>query len=169
MHPFVTMTVDAAGLDAVLADPEVISVAEDRPVYPVLYDTPHITQADEAWIEGSIGTGQVVAIIDTGVDKSHPFFTNKVVAEACFAHPGSGGTAWCPNGGPQQIGPNAGVPCPDISLACWHGTHVAGIAAGRYGVLSSTTGGIAPDAGVIAIQVFQRVCANGSCSHRLWQ
>jgi subtilisin family serine protease len=31
------------------------------------------------------GTGQVIAILDTGVDKTHPFLANKVVAEACFS------------------------------------------------------------------------------------
>ncbi|MBK7262639.1 MAG: S8 family serine peptidase [Rubrivivax sp.] len=39
---------------------------------------------------------------------------------------------------------------------------MAGIAAGRTGVLG-TTSGIAPDAGIIAIQVFQKECSGGSC------
>ena len=157
-------TVDATALAALLADPEVTSVSEDRVLYPVLYDTPGITRASMAWAEGFRGAGQTVAILDTGVDKTHPFFTGKVVAEACFSQPGPGGTTYCPNGQSQQIGPGAGVNCPDSSLGCWHGTHVAGIAAGKYGVLAANTGGIAPDASVIAIQVFQRQCfADGSC------
>ena len=35
-HHFIALTVDAAALAALLADPEVTSVTEDRPVYPVL-------------------------------------------------------------------------------------------------------------------------------------
>ncbi len=72
-------------------------------------------------------------------------------------------TSYCPGGVSQLIAPGAGVNCPDFSLGCWHGTHVAGIAAGNYGVLTGTTGGIAPQASVIAIQVFRRDCTSGSC------
>ena len=69
------------GLAALLADPEVTSVSEDILVYPVLFETPGITRADKAWIEGARGAGQVVAIVDSGVDKTHPFFVGKVVAK----------------------------------------------------------------------------------------
>src|SRR5262245_34053177 len=162
-HHFLALTVDAAGLDALLADPEVTSISEDRPVYPVLFDTPGITRADRAWAEGYRGAGQTVAILDTGVDKTHPFFSGKVVAEACFSQPAGGNTSYCPGGSSSFIGTGAGIPCPDSNLGCWHGTHVAGIAVGRLGILSSTTGGIAPDANVIPIQVFQRQCVGTSC------
>src|SRR5258707_301705 len=67
LHHFIALTVDADGLNALLADPEVTSVTEDRPVYPVLYDTPGITHATQAWAAGARGAGQAVAIIDTGV------------------------------------------------------------------------------------------------------
>jgi subtilisin family serine protease len=172
-HHFAAMTVDGAALDALLADPDVISVAEDRRVYPSLNDTPGITRADKAWLEGFRGAGQTVAILDTGVDTTHPFFAGKVVAEACFSTAaGIGFTSYCPNPqaptaqfpGTYQIGPGAGINCPDISLTCWHGTHVAGIAVGKTGVLSPTTGGMAPDANIIPIQVFQRDCSGPSCS-----
>lgn len=78
-HAFVAMTVDAAALDALLADPEVISISEDRLLRTMLYDTPDITRANLAWTEGFRGAGQVVAIIDTGVDKAHPFLAGKVI------------------------------------------------------------------------------------------
>jgi subtilisin family serine protease len=163
LHDFVAMTIDGAALDALLADDEVASIAVDQPVFPLLHDTPGITGADNAWIAGYRGAGQAIAIIDTGVDKAHPFFTSKVVAEACFSRAVNGGTSYCPGGVAQKIGSGAGAPCSDYGLGCWHGTHVAGIAAGNYGVLSGTTGGIAPSASVIAIQVFQRDCTSGTC------
>lgn len=167
-HPFVAVTVDAAGLAALLADPEVTSITEDRPVYPLLRDTPRITRADTAWAQGYRGTGQTVAVIDTGVDANHPFFSGKIVAEACFSNrlPNTATTtytSYCPGGVAQITGVGSAAPCPDSSLGCWHGTHVAGIAAGRYGFLTSTTGGIAQESNVIAIQVFQRSCDAGGC------
>ena len=163
-HQFLAMTVDGDALNALLVDPEVTSIAEDRLVYPVLYDTPGITHADKAWTQGFRGAGQAVAIIDTGVDKTHAFFNGKVVAEACFSTPGSNSTSYCPNGAAQSTAAGSGTPCPDYGLACWHGTHVAGIATGRTGLLTHTTGGIAPDSNVIAIQAFHRFCSGGSCS-----
>ena len=46
------------------------------------------------------GQGQTVAILDTGVDKNHPFLRGKVVSEACYSHniPASGVTSLCPGG-----------------------------------------------------------------------
>jgi subtilisin family serine protease len=162
-HPFMALTVDAAALSALLADPEVTSVAEDRPVYPTLNDTPGITRADRAWAEGYAGTGQTVAVVDTGVDQSHPFLSGKIVAEACFATPRSGTTSYCPGGVASFVGAGSGRPCSESDLGCWHGTHVAGIATGRYGLLSATTGGIGHDSNIIAIQVFQRFCDSSGC------
>jgi len=59
----------------------------------------------------------------------------------------------------EQIGPGAGVNC--SMSGCDHGTHVAGIAAGR----GSTFSGVAKDAGIIAIQVFLRMdnSSSGQC------
>ena len=61
LHHFISMTVDAAALAALLADPEVTSVSENRPVYLVLFDTPGITRADKAWAEGARGAGQALS------------------------------------------------------------------------------------------------------------
>jgi len=172
-HHFAAMTVDSAALDVLLNDPGVTSISLDRPVYPVLNDTPGITKADKAWIEGYRGAGQAVAIIDSGVDTAHPFFAGKIIAEACFStSAGPGYTSYCPNPDPfsaqfpgtHQIGAGAGINCPDLSLTCWHGTHVAGIAAGKTGVLSATAGGMAPDARIIPIQVFQKDCSTPTCA-----
>ena len=179
-HHFAAMTVDSAALSALLTDPDVTSVAEDRKLYPVLADTPGVTRADKAWVEGFRGAGQAVAILDSGVYTAHPFFAGKIIAEACFSAPaGTGFTSYCPNPqaptaqfpGTHQIGPGAGVDCPDGALGCWHGTHVAGIAAGKTGVLppaagglTLTPGGMAPDANIIPIQVFQKDCSGANCA-----
>jgi subtilisin family serine protease len=118
---------------------------------------------DGAWAAGFRGAGTTIAVIDTGVQTDHPFLMRgsekKTVGEACFAaYPGY--TSSCPGGSPMtttepsKVG--AGAPCPvDIitngQKECAHGTHVSGIAAGGDGTGVS---GIAPDASLIAIQVF---------------
>ena len=83
------------------------------------------------------GQGVYTVIIDTGVEVTHPFFQNRVALEACFA-------ALCPNGKDQQVGPGAAKP------VHWHGTHVTGIIAGY----NSSFHGVAPEANIIAINVF---------------
>jgi subtilisin len=162
-HPFIAMTVDATALGALLADPEVTSVSEDGLIYPLLADTIAITRATSAWADGFRGSGQTVAVIDSGLDTAHPFFAGKVVDEACFSNPDVGATTLCPNGQFQQFGPGAGVPCSEMNIGCWHGTHVAGIAVGNYGRMTETSGGVAPSANVMSIQVFQKDCSTGVC------
>ncbi len=63
----------------------------------------------------------------------------------------------------SEVGAGAGAPCALASLGCWHGTHVAGIAAGKRGILGVNAGGMAPDAGLIAVQVFHEDCSQGPC------
>ncbi|MGC5169591.1 S8 family peptidase [Micromonospora sp. DT81.3] len=99
---------------------------------------------DKAAAAGYRGTGQTVAIIDSGVDRTHNWITN-VVNEACFASATVGSSAgYCPNGAWKQLGFNAARPC--LQAGCAHGTHVAHTAAG--------TNGVAPAAKIMAIQVF---------------
>ncbi|MEJ2173867.1 MAG: S8 family serine peptidase [bacterium] len=106
----------------------------------------------------------MVAILDTGVDKLHPFLSGKVVEEACFSTPEFSflSRSLCPGGTTMETGPGTGVPCLSSADGCYHGTHVAGIAAGHRGLLGADAGGMAPDAGLIAIQVFQELCL-GDC------
>lgn len=126
---------------------------------PALYESTSIIRADEAWAQGYTGQGWAVAILDTGVDSSHPFLAGKVVAEACFStnDPAYAAYSVCPNGQEQQTGPGSARPC--LYEGCEHGTHVAGIAAGR----GSQMNGVAPEAQVVAVQVFTAVNDPYSC------
>jgi subtilisin family serine protease len=155
--PFVAAEMSEAALRAALVHPDVAAVHEDRLHRPMLGDSGPLVGAPEAWSLGFTGSGQQIAILDTGVDRFHPFLAGKVVHEACFSStfgPDSATTA-CPNGQESQIGTGAAAPC-SAQDDCFHGTHVAGIAAGNgpSAAPAQSFSGIARDAGVIAIQVF---------------
>jgi subtilisin family serine protease len=115
------------------------------------YFRTNVDDANNARFKGRSedGTTQTIAIVDSGVQSGHPWFqAGKVVEEACFAalHDSADTTQGaCPNRTARQGGQGAAAPC-DYHLHCFHGTHVAGIAAGKWGV--------APEATVIAVQVF---------------
>lgn len=151
--PFMAMKVDSVALNALVANPLVVSIEEDVPVPPALSESVPLIKSDQAWSAGYTGAGWAVAILDTGVDKTHSFIgAGKVVAEACYSNsPGYDDvTSVCPNGLNSQTGPGAGVNC-SID-GCDHGTHVAGIAAGNDALNNKY--GVAKDANIIAIQVF---------------
>lgn len=134
------------GLDALAVlerSSRVLRVTEDGVAKPLLSESVPLIQADQAWAAGFDGTGWKVAVLDTGVDRNHPFLTGAVVDEACFTHNNS-----CPDGTNEQHGIGAAAPC--TGQGCSHGTHVAGIVAGRGPSFS----GVARGASLIAIQVF---------------
>lgn len=146
--PFVALEVAPDAMAALEASPNVVGVEEDRLLSPLLSQSVPLIGADQAWAAGFDGTGIVVAILDSGVDKNHPFLAGKVVEEACFTSNNS-----CPNGTNSQTGSGAGVPCTYAANGCQHGTHVAGIAAGAGASFS----GVARGAHIMAVQVFSRV------------
>ena len=91
--------------------------------------------------------------MDTGVEYGHAAFGGRVAWASCFS-----GEADCPNSATVQIGGDAGIPC-TFAGQCYHGTHVAGIAAGQE-TPSYTEGGVADETTITSIRVFHL----GSCS-----
>jgi subtilisin family serine protease len=162
--PYLAMEVDAAALEALRASPEVVSISEDIPVPPTLMQSVPLIGAPRAWTAGFSGAGQAIAILDSGVDKTHPFLAGKVVAEACFstttATPNGTVTTVCPNGQTTRVGNGAGINCPTTIDGCEHGTHVAGIAAGK----GTDFSGVARDANIIGVQVFSRFNSPRDCT-----
>ncbi len=160
--PFLTASADVEDLLRLASDPDVEYVAEDGYGTTGLTHTPGIVQATGSWAAGFSGTGQIIAVLDTGIQASHPFLTNKVVYEACFSETNEplSISSLCPNGGPVARGTGTGAACPEAVAGCHHGTHVAGIAAGK----GSTFSGIARDASIMAIQIFHRRDAPADCS-----
>ena len=157
--PFIALEVDAAALERMRTFADVVSIEEDVVMKPSLAESTQIVGATAAWARGFSGAGQTIAILDTGVDKNHPFLAGKVVSEACYSTNNSVATSLCPNGVTVSETPGSGLNCPASVAGCDHGTHVAGIAAGR----GSSFSGVARDANVIAIQVFSRFNSSADC------
>jgi hypothetical protein len=161
---FLSLEVDALELERLLSLPEVVSVRADSLLSPHLDRSAPQIGADAVWAMGFRGAGEAVAVLDSGVDSAHSALAGKVVAEACFSttSPGFSSVSVCPagtnpGGSDQQFGAGAATPC--TVDGCDHGTHVAGTAAGN----DSTYTGVAPDAAVLAVQVFSRFNSSSYC------
>lgn len=85
----------------------------------------------DAWAT-TRGSGTVIAVIDTGVDATHPDLADAVIGGADFSGNGTGGA---PVGGEE------------------HGTMVAALAAGRGHGSGAGVIGVAPEAGILAISI----------------
>ena len=91
-----------------------------RPVQPMLNESVPLLHVPPLWDSGLRGKGVRVAIVDTGVDATHPDLAGRVAAHADFSGTGER----------DDVG---------------HGTHVAGIVAGAGAVYR----GVAPAATLI--------------------
>ncbi len=152
--PAVAVTATAAGKAALEAEPGVTSVTPD-----IQFRIPDdgaapssLAAAAPTALTPVTGQGWTVAIVDTGVDTSHPYVAGRTSAGfdgqgdvgGCFT------TSNCPGGGSTDFGVAAAQPCP--GAGCDHGTHVAGIAIGAQNV--GGPGGVAPQAGLYPVRVF---------------
>jgi subtilisin len=154
--PYLALEVDENGLQALKQMEEVTSVVEDVADQPQLDRSVPLINAPQAWNDGFSGQGQTVAILDTGFDLNHPFFGNRIVAQACFSSNANGATTVCPNGQESMIGSNAARRVGSNVRGFDHGSHVAGIAAGNGAGAGVNFSGVARDANIIVIQVFSR-------------
>ncbi|MGH9839406.1 MAG: S8 family serine peptidase [Blastocatellia bacterium] len=159
--PFLALEISESGLERLRTDPDVVSIQEDVAVPPSLAESTRIVGAPAAWASGFSGAGQTIAILDTGVDKNHSFLAGKVVSEACYSTTDANRDvrSFCPGGVSESTSSGSGVNCPPGINGCDHGTHVAGIAAGR----GTNFSGVARDANLIAIQVFSRFDSPTDC------
>ena len=122
------------GLEKLEADPVVVYVG------PVRYDQPALAQAIPlanavAARQAYDGTGIAIAIVDTGVDYTHPML-------------GGGGFPNAKVIGGVDVADNDADPMP----AHPHGTCCAGIAGGSLGNVGDYIGGVAPNAKIYAVK-----------------
>ena len=162
--PYLGTTVNLDSLNILQSSPMVSTITPDVAVPLLLYQSNSIIGADKVWSEsfdgvGYTGKGQQIAILDTGVDKNHPFLSGKVVSEACYSStvPSDGSTSICPGGVAESTETDSGLPCSSSIDGCDHGTHVAGIAAGgSFMYVGNEYHGVALDAQIIPIKVFSQ-------------
>lgn len=110
----------------------------DRKVHVTLDQSVPLVGAPQAWAAGHDGTGVSVAILDTGIDTTHPDLAGKVVASRSFV-----------DGVDTVVDDNG------------HGTHVASTIAGTGAASGGKYKGVAPGARLI----IGKVCDGaGRCS-----
>jgi len=181
--PYLALSLDSAGVEATRQSGQVQAIGYDDQTWAPIAETKSPSSiapssinstatmgAVSAWAAGWKGAGATVAVIDTGVETSHPYLMRngspKTIAEACFAVAGLNRTSMCPNSA-SMLTTDAPVvgsaqPCPSTVAGCTHGTHVAGIAVGGDGV--AIPSGVAPEANLIAINVFSYTSTGTSAS-----
>ncbi len=138
----VSARLDPTSLELLERDREVVAVYPVRVAYPTTDVTPGVPVAVPAsvpglGVPGLEGRGVVVALLDTGVDQSHPFLRESVMSGIDVITPGSGAIAQ----------PHPTIPRRPER----HGTELAGVVAGSEG--PGGLHGIAPGASILPIRV----------------
>lgn len=170
--PIVTMDVDAEGMASLKANPNVVSVTEDKAMKSDAIGfqyTPVVMGGTAAtgFSDGTnpfTGASTAVVVLDTGVDKAHEALTGAVVSEACYGIDDNTADRYtvesaCPGASLSTTAAGSGAPCP---TSCDHGTEVAStiaLSAGTYtsGPDSFDASGVAKGAKIVAIQVNAKV------------
>jgi subtilisin family serine protease len=143
--PAALVEVDPAALARLRADPAVESVTPNFELQLYLDSSTRVIGSDQLNRAGVRGRRYEIAVIDSGVDRTHNALRRKVVSEACYSEMGG-----CRGGRHRHVGRGAAAPCTFSSL-CGHGTHVASTAAGR--AFLDGHEGVAPDARIVAVRV----------------
>ncbi len=107
----------------------------DSQIDSYLDESTGLIGAEEVWAQGFDGNGIIVAIVDTGIDSTHPDLSGKVTAAKSF------------------------VQGEDTQDYDGHGTHVAGIVAGTGVASSGNYKGIAPGASLVNAKALDKTGA----------
>lgn len=160
-------------IQSLITDPDVAFVEPDLRVFPALAPSdPHYGSqwalwelaggigAEAAW-DITLGSGAVVAVLDTGVRPHGDLVGNLLpgydfVTDMFIGNDGDGRDTdpTDPGDGVAAGGCGAGVPA-KAQASSWHGTHVAGIVAAAA-FNGTGISGVAPGAGILPLRVLGR-------------
>ncbi len=142
-------TIPVTALAALEADPEIVSVTIDHPLKGLDDYTDAAANVSSAWSSGFDGTGVGVAVIDSGINDSHPDLWDSTETHSRVVYH-------------QDF---TGTPTSNASGAQYdlygHGTHVAGIIGGNGYLSAGRFKGVAPNVNFIDLRALD---ANGSGS-----
>jgi len=132
-------TIPLSALAALETDPEVISVTIDHPMNVMDDLTNDATGVQSAWTAGYNGAGIGVAVIDSGINDSHPDLQNPDGTSRVVYHQDFTGTPTTNSNGAQY----------DLY---GHGTHVAGVIGGNGALSGGEYAGVAPNVSLIDLR-----------------
>jgi serine protease AprX len=136
----IALTIPVRALPALEADPEVLSVSVDHPMKELDDTTDVATGVPSAWSAGYNGAGIGVAVIDSGINDSHPDLWNSSESQSRVVyHQDFTGTATSNSSGAKY----------DLY---GHGTHVAGIIGGNGYLSSGNYIGVAPAVNLVDLR-----------------
>jgi serine protease AprX len=139
-------TIPVSALAALESDPEIVSVSIDHPMNVMDDTTNDATGVPSAWNAGYNGAGVGVAVIDSGINDSHPDLRNANGTSRVVYHQDFTGTPTTNSNGAQY----------DLY---GHGTHVAGIVGGNGSLSGGEYAGVAPGVSLIDLRALD---ANGA-------
>ena len=163
--PISIMSVDAEGEKSLRANKRIVSITENYQMKPTMKDVIPLIGGTVAsgFSDGSnnfTGDNTTIAIIDSGVTKTHPMFSGKVVSEACYGEEYSDTAvrtieSVCPGGATSSTATDSAVQGAGESN---HGNSVAGAAAGLAGTYGPDDySGVAKSADIIAIKIHSKI------------
>jgi serine protease AprX len=138
----IALTIPASALPALEADDEIVSVSVDHPVKALDDYTNAAMNVSAPWNAGYNGTGVGVAVIDSGINDTHPdlWNSNERYSRVVY-HQDFTGTS-VKNASGQTVYDLYG-----------HGTHVAGIVGGNGYLSNGTYAGVAPNVTLVDLRV----------------
>jgi serine protease AprX len=147
----IAVTIPISALPALAADEEVDSIHLDHPLKGMDATTNAVVNVPAAWKAGLNGAGIGVAVIDSGINDSHPdLWDAKVTHSRVVYHQDFTGTATTNSSGAKY----------DLY---GHGTHVAGIVGGDGYLSGGSYSGVAPDVNLVDLRALDEN-GNGSDS-----
>jgi subtilisin family serine protease len=137
-----TATVPLVGIDFVSEDARIHRIVASRRLRLLDTACAHVHIPGFRNTSGMSGMGVVVGVVDSGIDSRHPAFAGRILRIWDQTLTGAG----VPEGAfGVELSGNGLAASRDVD---GHGTHVAGIAAGRDAVF----GGVAPDATLVVVK-----------------